>query len=256
VTDTDSLYDSARLAAGYAFHRPPVHARVLDLVGDRLGIREPSGNGLDIGCGAGLSTVALGRLVGTSIGLEPVRAMLRYAARVAPPARFVVGRAEALPFGPGRFDLITAAGALNDADVPACLAEVSRVLVPGGWLVIYDFSSGRRSREAPGLEAWFDEFEREFPFPRGYAMDVQAFDYRGAGLVLDGYQPYEVVLPMSKAAYLEYVLTETNVEQAIRLGRPEASIRQWCARGLETVFERGTLPVAFTGYYACVRRDG
>jgi SAM-dependent methyltransferase len=251
-----SLYDSPRLAAGYAFHRPPVHGRVIELVAGRLQRREPHGRGLDIGCGAGLSTAALGRLAVATVGLEPARAMLTYAARVAPRAQFVVGRAEALPFESGTFDTVAAAGALNYAEVPSCLAEVARVLVPGGTLVIYDFSSGRRSDESPGLEAWFDAFEREFPFPGGYEMDVQRFDFGGVGLRLEHFERYEVVLPLSKSAYLEYVLTESNVERAIREGRAEGAIRLWCSRGLEAVFERGTLPVAFTGYYACVRREG
>lgn len=254
VTQTPSIYDSSRLAAGYARHRPPVHARVLDLVASRLGIREPRGLGLDIGCGAGLSTAALGRLASTAIGLEPVQAMLAHSAVVAPTARFVVGGAETLPFRAGQFDLITAAGALNYTDRHRCLAEVARVLATGGWLVIYDFSSGRRSPEAPGLDAWFDAFEREYPFPPGYAMDVRAIDFATHGLTLDGYQPYEVLLPISKPAYLEYVLTETNVERAIREGQPEADVRRWCARGIDAVFARDTLPIAFTGYYACVKR--
>ena len=254
VTPTPSIYDSSRLAAGYARHRPPVHDRVLEFVSRRLGIREPRGRGLDIGCGAGLSTAALSRLTSTSIGMEPVQAMLAHSAAVAPAARFVVGGAEMLPFGAGQFDLITAAGALNYTDLPRCLAEVARVLAPGGWLVIYDFSSGRRSPEAPGLDGWFEAFEREVPFPPGYAMDVQAIDFAPYGLALDGYQPYEVLLPISKSAYLEYVLTETNVERAIREGQSEADVRRWCARGLDAVFARDTVSVAFTGYYACVKR--
>ena len=53
---------------------------------------------LDVGCGAGLSTTALAPLARQVTGLEPVPAMLAHWRIVAPQARFVIGRAERLPF--------------------------------------------------------------------------------------------------------------------------------------------------------------
>jgi len=53
-----SVYDSDRLAAGYAFDRPPVHEQIL-----RSARLAPlAGRALDIGCGAGLSTEFIGHL--------------------------------------------------------------------------------------------------------------------------------------------------------------------------------------------------
>jgi ubiquinone/menaquinone biosynthesis C-methylase UbiE len=39
---------------------------------------------------------------------------------------------ERLPFPAGMFDLVTAAGSLNYADVPAALTEIARVLARTG----------------------------------------------------------------------------------------------------------------------------
>ena len=109
-----SVYDSERLAVGYAFDRPPVHEQILRSA--RLARR--ADRALDVGCGAGLSTAALAPLARQVVGLEPVPAMLAHRRTVAPRARFVIGRAEWLPFPAESFDLVAAAGSLNYADLP------------------------------------------------------------------------------------------------------------------------------------------
>ena len=255
------IYHSERLAAGYAFARPPVHPRVVARIAahiaahtaahDPRGAR-PVARALDVGCGAGRSTAALVPIAGSVVGIEPARAMLVHRHAVAPRASFVTGQAEHLPF-PGRsFGLITAAGALNYTDRDRSLAEIARVLAPGGVLAIYDFSSGRRCRETAALDAWFDAFERRYPFPPGYAMDVQRLDYERFALRLAAYEPFEVALPLTFDAYLAYVLTEANVDRAIAAGAPEADIASWCRDSLSPVFEGATRTVLFTGYIAYV----
>ena len=85
-------------------------------------------------------------------------------------------------------------------------------------------------------------------------MDVRALDCAHAGLRLQHYEEYELVLPMAAADYLDYVLTETNVERALRAGVSERSVREWCERGLAPIFGANPLPIAFTGYFACLDR--
>ena len=50
-----SVYDSERLAAAYAFDRPPVHQHILR----SARLPRQANRALDVGCGAGLSTAAL-----------------------------------------------------------------------------------------------------------------------------------------------------------------------------------------------------
>jgi SAM-dependent methyltransferase len=118
-----SVYDSERLAAGYAFDRPPIHEHILRSA--RLERRALAGNALDAGCGAGLSTAALAPLERQVVGLEPIHAMLAHRRTVAPHARFVIGEAELLPLAAGSFDLVAAAGSLNYVDLPLALAEIT-----------------------------------------------------------------------------------------------------------------------------------
>jgi predicted TPR repeat methyltransferase len=110
MKQSNSIYDSARLSAGYAFNRPPVHKNIIETERQRLNIDRRLGRALDVGCGAGLSTAALDSLAEFVVGMEPSLAMLRHSGEVAPRAAFVAGEAERLPFAPGSFDLIAAAG--------------------------------------------------------------------------------------------------------------------------------------------------
>jgi SAM-dependent methyltransferase len=249
-----SVYDSARLADGYAFCRPPVHERVIAIVAEHLGLARPVHRGLDIGCGAGRSTRALDSVASRTVGLDPALAMLEHRRQVAPDSSFVAATAEALPFLAGTFDLVTAAGSLNYVDLERCLADVERVLAPRGVLVIYDFSSGRRSPADARLATWYHAFEQRYPFPPGYDMDVQSLPYADARLRLTAYEEFDIILPMTQSEYLKYVTTETNVERAVRGGAVDREVRDWCLLGLTPIFGDGALPIAFTGYFACASR--
>src|SRR5919112_1456006 len=126
MAHTRSIYDNPRLAAGYAYNRPPVHPEIMRTVSEDLHITNRVGRALDVGCGAGLSTAALEPLAVTTVGLEQVLTMLTHRQAVAPRAFFLVGQAERLPFSDDSFDLMTAAGAINYADRDLFLPEVAR----------------------------------------------------------------------------------------------------------------------------------
>jgi SAM-dependent methyltransferase len=254
--EPSSIYDSERLAAAYARSRPPVHARVVAAAKgglERLGVAHAR-RALDIGCGAGLSTAALAPLAGSLVGLEPVATMLRHRREVAPGARFVIGRAEQLPFGTGSYDLVSAAGALNYGDRDLVLPEVARVLTERGGLLVYDFSGGRRLAGDPRLDAWFAAFEARYPYPHGYAMDVRSLPFEKAGMRLDYYEEIEVAIPMTSDAYLAYVLGETNVELAVSYGVAEEGIASWCSATLADIFAAGARDVLFDAYAAYARK--
>ncbi len=251
---TSSIYDSLRLAAGYAYARPPVHRHMIEAMRECLGTTRRFHEVLDIGCGAGLSTAALESFSDKVVGLEPVPAMLTFSHFVSPRSHFLVGQAERLPFRAGIFDLITAAGSLNYVDLGLFLPEAARVLVSGGAMVIYDFSEGRRLRGSYRLAQWFSEFQRRYPPPPDYDLDARSLAYEQSGLRLEGYRSISVPINMSFDSYLPYVMTETSVEEAISRGVPEPEIRSWCARTLHEVFGDTPLEVLFDGYIAWARR--
>jgi SAM-dependent methyltransferase len=248
-----SVYDSDRLAAAYAFSRPPVHERILPHA--RLDRRAE--HALDIGCGAGLSTAALVPLARRVTGLEPAPTMLAYGRTVSPAAAFVVGAAETLPFPAGTFDLVAAAGSLNYADLPVALAEIARVLTEDGRLVLCDFSVGRRSVTGDDLVRWFASFEQQFPpVAAGWLpIEVRQLPLPIYGLQLLDYAEVETRLPMGFEVYLRYALSEVNVHSAIQRGACSAEeARDWCHETLQAVFADGDVTVVIPGYVATIGR--
>lgn len=243
-----SVYDSERLAAAYARDRPPIHQQILQSASlDRQAVRA-----LDVGCGAGLSTAALAPLARQVIGLEPIPTMLAHRRTVAPEAGFVIGQAERLPFAARSFDLVTAAGSLNYTDLPSALSEIARVLTGDGTFLLYDFSVGRRSVSGEELADWFASFEQRFPWPPGWQpFDVRELPLDAYGLRLLDYADIETRLPMAFDAYLRYMLSEVNVDDAIARGACGAEeARDWCRETLKPVFADGEVTVVIPGYIA------
>ncbi|MGH7395209.1 MAG: class I SAM-dependent methyltransferase [Candidatus Methylomirabilales bacterium] len=104
--------------------------------------REVGGRVLDLGAGTGLN---LPHLCGARryVGVDPDPAMLARArpraAVAAVPAALVLARGEHLPFPGGAFDTVLATLVFCTVpDVPAALAEVRRVLRPGGVLLFLE----------------------------------------------------------------------------------------------------------------------
>ncbi len=248
-----NIYQSPRLATGYAFHRPPVHPRIMAKLREQLALTKPFKRALDIGCGAGLSTAALTPIAELLVGLEPIANMLAHHTAVARNAHFMVAQAEQLPFAAQSFDLLTAAGSLNYADLNRFLPEAVRVLTAAGVLVIYDFSEARRLCNSRALEDWYERFVERFPAPPGYAMDVPTLAYSRYGLELSFYTEFEVAVPMTHQSYLQYALSEARVERAILNGAGENDIRTWCSRTLDDIFDERPLDVLFDAYLAVVR---
>jgi SAM-dependent methyltransferase len=92
---------------------------------------------LDAGCGTGGNLQWLARY-GTACGVDLSAQAISYCARRRLPA---VGRGSVLelPFGDASFDLVTSFDVVYHLDVEddvAALAEMRRVLRPGGWLLV------------------------------------------------------------------------------------------------------------------------
>jgi demethylmenaquinone methyltransferase/2-methoxy-6-polyprenyl-1,4-benzoquinol methylase len=100
---------------------------------------------LDLACGTGDLALALARRDGGPmlIALDPSGAMLRIASArrsTGAPVRLIRGDMMAIPLPARSVDVVTVGyGFRNTPNVQGALAEVARVLRPGGWLFDLDF---------------------------------------------------------------------------------------------------------------------
>lgn len=99
-------------------------------------------NALDVGCGEGRFCRMLRDTGVAAIGVDPTAALLGTARRLDPTGDYRSGRAEALDFAEASFDLVVSYLTLIDIpDARAAIAEMSRVLRPGGRLLIANLNS-------------------------------------------------------------------------------------------------------------------
>lgn len=140
--------------------------------------------------------------------------------------------------------------------LPLALAEIARVLTRDGLFLLYDFSAGRRSVSGDELAGWFDLFEQRFPSPPGWEpLDVHELPLAAYGLRLLRFTDVEVRLPMILDAYLRYMLSEVNVDDAIARGACSAQqAHGWCQGTLKAVFADGDVTVIIPGYIATLAR--
>ena len=112
----------------------------------------PGARVLDVGCGSGHSLAVLADEFGLEVsGVDPSAAMLARAARRVPQATLARGRVEGLPYADGSFDILLCECVLSlGEDEQRSLAEMDRVLRPGGLLILTDIYS-RDGGRAPQL---------------------------------------------------------------------------------------------------------
>jgi demethylmenaquinone methyltransferase/2-methoxy-6-polyprenyl-1,4-benzoquinol methylase len=102
---------------------------------------QPSDRVLDLACGTGDLTFAAAVSARHAVGLDVTFRMVQLAAGKGREASFATGDMLALPFGDRTFDVVTTGyGLRNVPDLHQALAEIARVLVPGGRLLSLDFN--------------------------------------------------------------------------------------------------------------------
>ena len=142
----------------------------------------PGCDALDVACGTGDLAFELRRRIGADgrvVGCDFSEPMLELARRKSGERGLAVefGWADALdlPYGDASFDAVTIGfGARNLADLDRGLVEMTRVLRPGGRLVILEITRPTREPLASFYGLWFD---RLVPMLGGLAGDPDAYSY-------------------------------------------------------------------------------
>jgi SAM-dependent methyltransferase len=119
------------VAEQYERARPLYAETAVAWLGLRLGIG-PGRRVVDLGAGTGKLTRQLVALGADVVAIEPGDAMRAQLERVVPDAEALAGSAEAIPLADASIDAATAGQAFHWFRVDEALAEIHRVLRPGG----------------------------------------------------------------------------------------------------------------------------
>lgn len=110
---------------------------------------------LDIAAGTGTSSAALAKTGADVVAADFSAGMIEVGRQKHPAITFVEADAMDLPFADGEFDAVTISfGLRNIQDPKKALAEMYRVLKPGGRLVICEFSKPPRAIFRAGYGAY------------------------------------------------------------------------------------------------------
>jgi demethylmenaquinone methyltransferase / 2-methoxy-6-polyprenyl-1,4-benzoquinol methylase len=133
---------------------------------------------LDVATGTGDLAIELKRRVGAGgevVGSDFSEGMLDLARAKADDVRWEHGNALDLPYDDDEFDAVTVGfGARNFSDLPRGLREMTRVVRPGGRVVVLEITTPQRPPLSTFFGLWFD---RVVPLIGRVAGDPDAYSY-------------------------------------------------------------------------------
>ena len=162
------------VADGYERSRPSYPRQVIDVLIGRLGLG-PGTRACDVGAGTGKLTRLLVAEGAAVVAVEPSPAMRSTLEAAVRSVTVVDATAERLPLADEDFDLVTVGQAFHWFRPTEALAEIARVLRPGGGLAIVD-------NDLDDRVAWVRELER-ITWPAGTPLPVPAADSGRASLL-------------------------------------------------------------------------
>lgn len=186
MADT-SKFDTGSTARHYAAARPTYPSELFDTLDTLLAHRLDGADVVDIAAGTGISSRQLAERGARVVAVELSAAMLAELAAASPGVRPVQGSAHALPLAEASADLVTVAQAWHWMDPGLALAEIRRVLRPGGVLALWwnqtDRSSGWAFEQAERIgeasPGWIGEsgIEAAARAEAGSDMPVHSFRF-------------------------------------------------------------------------------
>jgi ubiquinone/menaquinone biosynthesis C-methylase UbiE len=233
-----NYFDSQSAAERYASGRPFFHPQVIQRIKTHLRLKSSVEHAIDVGCGTGLSTIALldiaNKITGTDISAEMLA--------VAPPnprITYLVAPAEELPFPAGSTDLITVSSALHWINSEKFLGEAHRILRRKSWLIVYDNAFTGILKENPEFQRWIGEvFLKRYPTPPRTESSFTVKVAQQAGFSYPKEEHYQNSVNFTPEQLINYLLSQSNVIAAQKNGKERLeAIQSWLQGEITPLFK-------------------
>lgn len=243
-------FDFQRIAQGYK-KRPFLHKQVIKRFQKDITSRTFL-NGLDIGCGAGLSSKALKMICHHVTGTDISGEMIAVAKEVCKTEGFdfIVSKAEELPEFDIKFDMVTAAGVVQWVDKDLFLEGLGNVMGEQSYLLIYDFCISDKMKDCLAYTSWWhDTYLKEFPKPFRNESVWTEEDVLRHGFHMRDQIQYEMEYEFDQDAFVEFMMIQSNVNAKIEgEGRNVQAVQEWFGQSVSSFFQGEKRAVIFTGY--------
>jgi len=248
-------FDTQRIAEGYA-KRPWLHQGVMKQIQDDCDIKTLE-NGLDVGCGAGLSTKALRLICNHVTGTDISPEMIFICKKLYPDEsyNFYVAKAEETVIPEKPYNIITAAGVVNWVDRERFLLNAGTVLKPSGLIVVYDFWITDKMMQNEEYTKWYNE-QYLIKFPKPYRKEnVWQQNDLSESFIMEKQTKYYLQYDFEIDEFVDFMMIQSNVNEAIGKGYASLQeVRDWMRKGLHKIFDNEKRTLVFEGYNWYIRK--
>lgn len=250
-------FDSKRIAEGYK-NRPFLHTQVINKLKEEDFQEAHFEYGLDIGCGAGLSTKALKQICMHVTGTDISQEMISIAREVCDSVEydFFCEKAEEIHKQNYMYDIATAAGVIQWVNQEAFLANLYKVMRQEGKLIVYDFAiSDQMIGENTYNDWWHNEYLLKFPKPYRNEKVWTNEQTERFGFHIENQTKYNLEYQFSLDAFIDFMLIQSNVNAQIENESIQIEdVRDWFRRSLACVFNNQEQILIFKGYYWVLKK--
>ena len=247
-----NYFDHPEAALRYAKYRPDYHELVMKQIRRFLQFKHKLPLGLDIACGTGLSSKALGLISEKVIACDGSSHMLHHAIANEHISYFLKDENQ-LEFDENSFDIISIASGIHWMDTKKIFQTCENLLKPKAWLLIYDH---RILHEQTFLKGWYEDyFLQEYPAPARNKTEVQTELSEHLAFIKEEKFVHEI--SFQTESFVQYLCTQSNVINAVLSGKKSyTEIENQLRNELLKISGdlESTFPVQFQYNYQLIRK--